>query len=102
MAQRRAEDVRGQRAQMDDYVRSVASSGGAAGEIDKANSCSTAARSTRRSSRPSRRRRWPSKTMATATPTLSQDALVDLLSLVKDADSVELKLTIPEPSQRSP
>jgi hypothetical protein len=36
MAQRRAEDVRSQRAQMDDYVRSVADSGGAAGEIDKA------------------------------------------------------------------
>ena len=36
MAQRRAEDVRGQRAQMDDYVRSVAGSGGAAAEIDKA------------------------------------------------------------------
>jgi hypothetical protein len=35
MAQRRAEDVQGQRAQMDDYVRSVAGSGGAA-EIDKA------------------------------------------------------------------
>ena len=39
--------------------------------------------------------------MATAAPTLSQDALVDLLSLVKGADSVELKLTIPESSQRS-
>ena len=36
MAQRRAEDVQGQRAQMDDYVRSVAGSGGAAAEIDKA------------------------------------------------------------------
>ena len=36
MAQRRAEDVRGQRAQMDDYVRSVAGSGGAAAEIDRA------------------------------------------------------------------
>ena len=36
MAQRRAEDVRGQQAQMDDYVRSVAGSGGAAAEIDKA------------------------------------------------------------------
>ena len=36
MAQRRAEDEQGQRAQMDDYVRSVAGSGGPAGEIDKA------------------------------------------------------------------
>ena len=35
MAQRRAEDVQGQRAHMDEYVRSVAGSG-AAGEIDKA------------------------------------------------------------------
>jgi hypothetical protein len=36
MAERRAQDARGQRAQMDDYVRSVAGSGGAAAEIDKA------------------------------------------------------------------
>ena len=36
MAQRRAEDSHGQRAQMDDYVRSVAGNGGPAGEIDKA------------------------------------------------------------------
>jgi hypothetical protein len=36
MAQRRAQDVRGQKAQMDDYVRSVAGSGGPAAEIDKA------------------------------------------------------------------
>jgi Short C-terminal domain/Phospholipase_D-nuclease N-terminal len=36
MAQRRDEDVRGQRAQMDEYVRSVAGSGGAAAEIDRA------------------------------------------------------------------
>jgi hypothetical protein len=36
MAERRAQDAQGQRAQMDDYVRSVAGSGGAAGEIDKA------------------------------------------------------------------
>ncbi len=36
MAERRAQDVQGQRAQMDDYVRSVAGSGGAATEIDKA------------------------------------------------------------------
>ena len=39
--------------------------------------------------------------MATAAPTLSQDALVDLLSSVKGADSVELKLTIPESTQRA-
>jgi hypothetical protein len=36
MAERRAHDVQGQRAQMDDYVRSVAGSGGPAAEIDKA------------------------------------------------------------------
>jgi hypothetical protein len=36
MAERRAQDARGQREQMDDYVRSVAGSGGAAAEIDKA------------------------------------------------------------------
>jgi hypothetical protein len=36
MAERRAQDVQGQKAQMDDYVRSVAGSGGAAAEIDKA------------------------------------------------------------------
>src|SRR3954463_8870344 len=36
MAERQAEAARGQKAQMDDYVRSVAGSGGAAGEIDKA------------------------------------------------------------------
>jgi hypothetical protein len=36
MAERNAKDAQGQRAQMDDYVRSVAGSGGAAGEIEKA------------------------------------------------------------------
>jgi hypothetical protein len=36
-----------------------------------------------------------------AAPALSDDALVELLSLIKGADSVELKLTIPESSQRS-
>jgi hypothetical protein len=36
MAERRAQDVQGQRAQMDDYVRSVAGSGGPAAEIDQA------------------------------------------------------------------
>jgi hypothetical protein len=36
MAQRRAEDAQGQKAQMDDYVRSAAGSGGPAAEIDKA------------------------------------------------------------------
>jgi hypothetical protein len=38
---------------------------------------------------------------ALATPALSDDALVDMLALIKGADSVELKLTIPESSQRS-
>ena len=36
MAERRAQDVQGQRAQMDEYVKSVAGSGGPAAEIDKA------------------------------------------------------------------
>jgi hypothetical protein len=36
MADRQAEAARGQKAQMDDYVRSVASNGGPAAEIDKA------------------------------------------------------------------
>ena len=36
MAQRQADAARGQQAQMDDYVRSVAGSGGPAAEIDKA------------------------------------------------------------------
>ena len=36
MAQRRADDAQGHKAQTDDYVRSVAGGGGPAGEIDKA------------------------------------------------------------------
>jgi hypothetical protein len=36
-----------------------------------------------------------------AAPALSDDALVEMLSLINGADSVELKLTIPESSQRS-
>ena len=36
MAQRRMDDVRGQREEMDDYVRSVSGTGGPAAEIDKA------------------------------------------------------------------
>ena len=36
MADRSAEQARGEQAQIDDYVRSVASSGGPAAEIDKA------------------------------------------------------------------
>jgi hypothetical protein len=36
MAERNAKDAQGQKAQIDDYVRSVAGSGGPAGEIDKA------------------------------------------------------------------
>jgi hypothetical protein len=39
--------------------------------------------------------------MPTATPTLSDDALVEMLSLMKDSDSVELKLSVPESAQRS-
>jgi hypothetical protein len=38
---------------------------------------------------------------ALATPTLSDEALVEMLALIKGADSVELKLTIPQTSQRS-
>jgi hypothetical protein len=42
-------------------------------------------------------------TMATTTapPKLSDDALIEMLSLMQDSDSVELKLTIPESAQRS-
>jgi hypothetical protein len=36
-----------------------------------------------------------------ATPNLTDEALAEMLSLIKGAGSVELKLTIPEPSQRS-
>ena len=36
-----------------------------------------------------------------ATPTLTDEALAEMLSLMQGAGSVELKLTIPEPSQRS-
>jgi hypothetical protein len=36
MSQRQADAARGQKAEMDEYVRSVAGSGGAAAEIDKA------------------------------------------------------------------
>jgi hypothetical protein len=39
--------------------------------------------------------------MATAAPALSDDALAEMLSLMKGAGSVELKLTIPESVQRS-
>jgi hypothetical protein len=39
--------------------------------------------------------------MPAAAPKLSDDALVEMLSLMRGADSVELKLTIPEPAQRS-
>jgi len=39
--------------------------------------------------------------MPTATPALSGDALVEMLSLMKDSDSVELKLSVPETAQRS-
>lgn len=38
---------------------------------------------------------------STATPKLSDDRLVEMLSLMQDSDSVELKLTIPESAQRS-
>jgi hypothetical protein len=40
-------------------------------------------------------------TMPVAAPKLSDDALVEMLSLMRGADSVELKLTIPESAQRS-
>ena len=39
--------------------------------------------------------------MATAAPALPDDALVEMLSLMQDSDSVELKLTVPESAQRS-
>ena len=34
-------------------------------------------------------------------PALSDEALIEMLSLIEGADSVELKLTVPESSQRS-
>lgn len=39
--------------------------------------------------------------MPTAAPQLSDDALVEMLGLLRDADSVELKLTVPESGARS-
>jgi hypothetical protein len=36
-----------------------------------------------------------------AAPNLSDERLVEMLSLIGDADSVELKLTVPEAAQRS-
>jgi hypothetical protein len=38
---------------------------------------------------------------ATAAPSLSDAQLAELLELLQDCDSVELKLTVPEPDQRS-
>ena len=38
---------------------------------------------------------------ATTPPTLSGEEVTHLFSLIKDSDSVELKLTVPEPDQRS-
>jgi hypothetical protein len=40
-------------------------------------------------------------TSATTRPRLADDELADLLDLISGADSVELKLTVPEPDQRS-
>jgi hypothetical protein len=40
-------------------------------------------------------------TSATSPPTFSNEELTQLLSLIKDSDSVELKLTVPESDQRS-
>jgi hypothetical protein len=40
-------------------------------------------------------------TASTATPNLSDDQFQELVALIKDADSVELKLTVPEQHQRS-
>ena len=40
-------------------------------------------------------------TATTSTPGLSNDQLIEVLGLIKGADSVELKLTMPESSQRS-
>src|SRR3954447_20674775 len=39
--------------------------------------------------------------MATTAPPLSDDRLGEMLSLMQDSDSVELKLTVPESAQRS-
>jgi hypothetical protein len=40
-------------------------------------------------------------TTAAAPPGIAEDRLAELLELVRGADSVELKLTVPEPDQRS-
>jgi hypothetical protein len=37
----------------------------------------------------------------TTPPALSDESLIELLSLIEDADSVELKMTVPEAAQRS-
>ena len=42
-----------------------------------------------------------SDTVAAAAPLLAQQGLVELLELVKDADSVELKLSVDASRQRS-
>src|SRR4051794_20594487 len=39
--------------------------------------------------------------IATTRPIFSDEQLAELLALIKDSDSVELKLTVPEPLQRS-
>ena len=57
MTERSMRQAQDQRSQMDDYVRSVAGSGGAAAEIEKAKGLLDSGRSRRRSSTPSRRRR---------------------------------------------
>ena len=40
-------------------------------------------------------------TSAKTPPTFSSEELTQLLSLIKDSDSVELKLTVPDSDQRS-
>src|SRR5436305_12108241 len=51
-----------------------------------------------------RRRTFSGGTMAATTttrPTFTDDELAQLIELIKDSDSVELKLTVPESHQRS-
>ena len=74
MAQRQAEAAKGQKEQMDDYVRSVAGSGGAAAEIDKAKQLLDSGAITQTDSTPSRPRLWRRSDVGPAVSRLTQRA----------------------------